>query len=505
MRKKEYLFLGLILIFFLFTRFFKITQIPASLYWDEASIGYNAYSILQDAKDEWGSFLPLHFRAFGEFKLPVYVYSVAVSEFIFGSGIFSVRFPSVIYSALSLILLFLIAKKQFGAGVGLFSALIFTLSPWYFIFSRAGYEVSAGLFFFLLGTLLFLYSDKKNYFFLLSVASFVFSFYSYNSFRVVIPIFLILFGLIFLFRKGEGVGKKLIYLFLSAVVFLAVLIPTYRLYKLDAGFIRMDQVRASGSVQIIKNYFSHFSYSFLFGSGDSNPRSNIPGFGELYLIELPFLIAGAVYLVKKRVNFWWLPILAIILGPIPAAITKESPHALRSILMFPFFSLVIGLGINWVLNLIKKYREIAVFSVVVLLMISFENYYSDFLTEYFPKYSNEWQNGYSEIFKNYSSDFDKYESVIITDKYAQPYIFALYYQKFDPQVFRKSVSYNPVGNWGFSTVQSFGKFTFKMAEESDLKEGVIIFADPGSELGAERPTGVIKNPDGSVALLVYAK
>ncbi len=505
MIKKEYLFLGLILVFFLFTRFFKITQIPASVYWDEASIGYNAYSILQDAKDEWGNLLPLHFRAFGEFKLPVYIYSVAASEFIFGPGIFSIRFPSVVYSALSLILIYLIGKKLFGARVGLFSALVFAVSPWYFIFSRVGYEVSAGLSFFLLGILLFLHSEKKSYLFPLSVLSFIFSFYSYNSFRIIIPIFLVLFGFIFLFRKQDKVEKKLFYLILSAVVFLAVLFPIYRLYKFDAGSVRMDQVRASGSVQIIKNYFSHFSYSFLFGSGDSNPRSNFPGFGGLYLAELPFFLTGIFFLIKKRVKFWWLPILAILIGPIPAAITKESPHALRSILMFPFLSIVIGAGMDRILIFIKKYREIVVFGMVCLLMISFENYYSNFLTEYFPKYSTEWQNGYYEIFKNYSSDLDRYESVIITDKYAQPYIFALYYKKFDPQDFRESVSYNPVDNWGFSTVRSFGKFTFKKAEEDDLKEGVIIFADPGNKIENENPIGTIKNLDGSIAFLVYAK
>ena len=66
----------LICLLFLVTRLYKISEIPLSVYWDEASIGYNAYSVLQTGRDEWGEFMPLHFRAFGEFKLPVYVYSV---------------------------------------------------------------------------------------------------------------------------------------------------------------------------------------------------------------------------------------------------------------------------------------------------------------------------------------------------------------------------------------------------------------------------------------------
>src|SRR4030066_1322086 len=78
-----------VLAIFLITRIFKIAEIPPSVYWDEASIGYNAFSIATDLKDEWGEKLPLHFRAFGEFKLPVYIYSVVQIVTLFGLNAFS--------------------------------------------------------------------------------------------------------------------------------------------------------------------------------------------------------------------------------------------------------------------------------------------------------------------------------------------------------------------------------------------------------------------------------
>src|SRR3990167_5226510 len=146
------LLLTLIVLFFLATRLYKINEIPGTLYWDEASIGYNAYSITTDLKDEWGEFLPIHFRAFGEFKLPVYIYSVAFIEKIAGMSIFS---------AGSIVLLYLITlafyKKHL---VSLISSFLFTIFPWYFIFSRTGYEVTAGLMFFLLG--LYLLLEEKT-------------------------------------------------------------------------------------------------------------------------------------------------------------------------------------------------------------------------------------------------------------------------------------------------------------------------------------------------------
>src|SRR3989338_9770825 len=78
-----------ICVFFLSTRLFRIAEIPSSVYWDEASIGYNAYSIAQTGKDEWGDFLPIHFRAFGEFKLPVYIYATVPFVAVFGLTAFS--------------------------------------------------------------------------------------------------------------------------------------------------------------------------------------------------------------------------------------------------------------------------------------------------------------------------------------------------------------------------------------------------------------------------------
>lgn len=143
------LFTFLILLFLL-TRLYGLISVPSSVYWDEASIGYNAYSILKTGKDEWGEFLPLHFRAFGEFKLPVYIYSTIPFVYVFGLNEVSVRLPSVFYSLFSLLIIYFLVKKLTGNNsVSLLSCFLFVILPWNFIFSRTGYEASAGLFSFL--------------------------------------------------------------------------------------------------------------------------------------------------------------------------------------------------------------------------------------------------------------------------------------------------------------------------------------------------------------------
>src|SRR4030042_6876327 len=162
-----------VLAIFLITRIFKIAEIPPSVYWDEASIGYNAFSIATDLRDEWGEKLPLHFRAFGEFKLPVYIYTVAVFVKAIGLNEYAVRLPAVLYSLGTLIIVYLLTKKITGKeGVAILASFILSFSPWFFIFSRTGYEATAGLFFFLLGTYLFLLLDKSKFYILIAAAGF---------------------------------------------------------------------------------------------------------------------------------------------------------------------------------------------------------------------------------------------------------------------------------------------------------------------------------------------
>ncbi len=60
MKLKARSWLLLLLVFFIafFLRFYKLDTIPGLLR-DEASIGYNAYSVLTTDKDEYGKLLPL--------------------------------------------------------------------------------------------------------------------------------------------------------------------------------------------------------------------------------------------------------------------------------------------------------------------------------------------------------------------------------------------------------------------------------------------------------------
>lgn len=431
---------------FLGTRLFRIDSIPSSVYWDEASIGYNAYSVLTTGRDEWGEFMPLHFRAFGEFKLPVYIYSVAVTEFMFGLNVYAVRLPAVIYGLLSVIGLYLVVLKITNKKlISLLSSFLFAITPWFFIFSRTGYEATAGLAFFIWAIYFLLKSIEKNKFLVISTVLFVVSAYSYNSFRILTPIVLGTALLYFLIRN------KFLVVGVSILILLASIFPLYKLYKQDSGLSRLQTVGSKKN--IVTNYVKNFSPKYLFISGDTNPRSQIPNQSQLYYLDFIFLVLGTLYILKSRNPKYYSVLLFLLLAPISAAITKENPHALRSILMSPILSIISAFGIYYLIILFKKYSSMILIGVVVLYALSFEGYMYKFGNTYNDLSKESWQYHYKEIFNNQKSG-------CVSDQFAQPYIFALFYGKVDPKYFISTRILNPVSDWGFSTVRSFGNFDF---------------------------------------------
>ncbi|MDP3917968.1 MAG: hypothetical protein Q8Q30_02230 [Candidatus Woesebacteria bacterium] len=443
----------LICLLFLGTRLFRIDTIPSSVYWDEASIGYNAYSVLTTGKDEWGEFMPFHFRAFGEFKLPVYIYSVVVSEAIFGLTPFAVRLPAVIFGLLSVLGLYLVVLKLTshkqslpfrGKSIALLSSFLFTITPWFFIFSRTGYEATAGLAFFI-WAIYFL--NKRTL--VIATLLFIISAYSYNSFRILTPLVLTPVLIYYLFKK------KFIVVLISIAILIASVIPIYKLYREDSGLSRLQTV--GSTTNIIGNYLKNYSPSYLFIKGDSNPRSQMPDTGQLYYLDILFLVLGIVYILKNKK--YYLILVLLIISPIPAAITRENPHALRTILMSPILSIISAIGIYYFSTFYKKFTYPILIGIVALYVLSFENYMYKFGTQYNTLSSSAWQIEYKEI-------FEKQRSGCVSDEFAQPYIFALFYgeddksNKVSPSDFIATRVLNPVSDWGFSTVASFGNYTF---------------------------------------------
>ena len=189
-KKKISFYLILISVMAFILRAWRLGSYPPLL-WDEASLGYNAFSILKTGKDEYGSFLPLIFKSFGDYKPGLYVYLVLPFIKLFGLTELAVRLPAVILGSLTPLFLYLFVKEVWeDEKVALFSASLLTFLPWHIHFSRGAWESNVLVFFLVLGSWLFV---KRKYFGCLLF--FLLALWTYQGAKMMVP--LILFGLVF--------------------------------------------------------------------------------------------------------------------------------------------------------------------------------------------------------------------------------------------------------------------------------------------------------------------
>src|SRR3989338_8665982 len=296
MKHKIYIVLSLIVILAFFLRFYKVTEIPPALNWDEVSIGYNAYSILKTGKDEWNQAFPIHFKAYGEYKLPVQIYASIPGIYFFGLNELGVRITPVVYGTLTVLIMYFLGKLLFESELaGLVSAFLLGISPWHIHLTRASLESSFATFFVTMGVWFLVKGFKREKWLIFSMVPFAFSVFTYNSTRIFTPLFLL--ATLIIYRKSLIKFKKII--LISLIVFMILLIPLlpflfsgersarYKLVSItdDPGLIlRINENRGLSylpqplprlvhnkvtyvSTSFTKNYLAHFSPQFLFTSG----------------------------------------------------------------------------------------------------------------------------------------------------------------------------------------------------------------------------------------------
>lgn len=502
------LFLVVIILLAAILRVYRVSDAPPSLNWDEISHGYNAYSILKTGKDEWGQFMPIIFRAYGDYKLPVYIYITSLSEFFFGLNEFSVRLPSVAAGIGIVVTTYFLVFELFKTGVKnkgsfdltpilpMLAALFVAIEPWTLFISRAAFEANMGLFFFVFGTYSFLKninSKKKNYF--LSLVSFGLSVWSYNSYRVFTPLMITLLAVIYRNQLVSDIKSFQAYTkVLNMGIIVLFFVPMfYQLFStvgnaryqevriLDSGMVsRINEARSSGGSRIIhnkvsyfvldflKNYVSHFSPEFIFTKGGSHYQFSVPGHGLLYPINLLVIIGGIYFLFFKGEHLSskskYLIIGWIALAPIPSSLTREAPHVLRAVTLLPIPMILSAMGIGFLLTSFNSFsRKIKLFTGLgysFVILFSLVGYLSIYFGEYRNNYSWSWQYPYKNVVNFVDENYEKYDKIIVTKKYGEAHEFFLFYLKWEPQKYVNDPNLIRFYQSNWYWVDSFDKFYF---------------------------------------------
>lgn len=512
---KNRILLVLVVALAFFLRFWQLGTNPPSLTWDEVAWGYNAYSLGETGKDEFGRFLPFDYlESFGDFKPPVYAYLAILPVKIFGLNEFSVRFPSAFLGVLMVLLVYFLVKELFPgcSAFPLIASFLLAISPWHTMLSRAAFEANIAQFFIVAGVTFFLTGLRRQPWLLVfSAISFALSLQTFNTARIVGPLLVVLLAIAF--RKSLWQSPKIV--LISAIAGLIILLPAIPFWLAPQAQLRFKEVNIFSSPTVValanqemsndnwawwsrvihnrrwgytreylRHYFDHFNPGFLFFKGDGNPKFSTQDVGELYLWEIPFLAAGVLLLLKRKEGHWWIVPLWLLIGIIPAATARETPHALRIETTLPTWQILSAIGVvgfweyvNKKGFLIKNLLRVTGYG---LLVISFLYFQHGYWRHYPTEYSGEWQYAYKPALEFVKNNQAKYSQIWFSEKLGRPYIYFLFYLKTPPAEFQKTAKIEREV-FGFVKVRSFGKYHFFSSPEELVSSPKTLVVDwPGN-------------------------
>lgn len=491
----QYKTLLLILLVAAILRLWKLGSIPPGLTPDEASLGYNAYSLLKTGRDEYGQLLPVIFKSFGDYKPGFYVYLTVPSVAILGLNEYATRLPSAISGILAVWLIFLIIKEfdyveklkikesvvigNYKLKICDIAAFMLAISPWHIQFSRGAWEANVSLTLCLAGIYFFLRSLRSITYILLSAILFSLTFITYQGAKLSTSIVLII--LILVFRKHLNKFIKNIKIILvSALIGFIICLPivsslfigkTGRLtvfsvfsYPRPAEYLQQFLDEGSEKVGsltyylfhsetlnfargIMGRWFNHFSGKFLFFEGDyQNPQHSAPNAGMLLLFDIFLLPLGFITLINTRSKLALFTLLWLFLSPLPAVLSRDQVHSIRSLNMVVPFIIISSFGLYQFISYLKSHaynfiiRTTYYSSIITIFIICFIYFLDAYFVHLPMHYSEYWGYDYKQIVKVITPIQNNYKKIEVQQSFAQPYIYFLFYQKYDPLKYQKQAN-----------------------------------------------------------------
>lgn len=464
MRKLRQHALAIILVIAAVLRLYGLGNLPIALNWDEVSMGYSAYSLAETGKDEWGAAWPLFFRSYGEWKSAAYIYLIVPFVKFMGLNAWAVRLPSALAGILAVYGMYLLGKEIYSRRVGLWAALLMAVTPWHLVVSRPAFEANLALTFYIFGLYGLLRALRTQSWWSLLLAGFGFGLapHTYNSAKVVVP----LLGSVLVATAARRLGLRrlLVLALIWGVCALPILANlqngvsqkrltqvglTTELDKLNAftgyratipgapifGKLIFNRVTYT-AYHLVDNLASYFDPAYLTINGGPHNQYRVPFHGILYVTAYLLALAGLGSLMtSERLTRLkqWLPLLLIVLGLIPAALTKGDHHVLRSLLALPGWLLLASVGAVSLDGRASWLRR----GVIVALVFECTLFLSMYFGWYRVATATDWQYGYKEAIAYVTAHQADYDHIVMTKWYGEPHLFVAFYTAWDPLDFQR--------------------------------------------------------------------
>jgi len=352
------LVIGLVLLAFFF-RVWQLNDVPPGLHHDEVIIG-------QVAKDILRGNLSIYFAA-GYGHEPLYHYLVAGFFAALGASAFTLRLTSAFIAVLGLVVAYRLTRRLFSPGVAIGMLAWLSISLWPIFFARVGLR---GITLPLLTTLAayFLWRALHapritNY--VVAGALLGLSIYTYQASRVFPVIFAVFFVYLIVTRSSlvtrysSFIGRVGVF-FISAllvaaplITYLTVINPTAEERVADLSG-PLNQLRAGDPSEVVHSALNTLGMFTV--AGDAVPIYNVGG-----RPVFPEPIGAALFYIGLLICLWrWkqpayaLMAIWFFISLAPAMVTPFSPNFVRTMAAWPVPFVFVGVGMQWVGQLVKR-------------------------------------------------------------------------------------------------------------------------------------------------------
>ena len=295
-------------------RAWKFGAIPYGFNQDEAMAGLEAFSLAENGTDHYGMTYPVYFTAWISHQMNVLLsYILAPLFSAFGPSILIARIPLLIFSYISLYVVYRFTYKVFGKNAALVILFMVSINPWQIMISRWALEANLLPHLLLYGCYLsYLGLEKKRYLFI-SMVFFGVAMYAYGIAYYLVPIFLLMLCIFFI--RGKMVGWydvlicSLIYMVVSWPLFVMMFINFFQLETIEFSFMtipffekgeRLNDIlffSDGGLKQLGENLL--YVVLFVFLQIKDRAWNSIPEIGPFYFVAIPLLILGFAFFLEE--------------------------------------------------------------------------------------------------------------------------------------------------------------------------------------------------------------
>lgn len=470
-------------------RFYALGSVPAGLNQDEASMGYDAYALLQYGVDRNGMHNPVQMIAWGSGQNALQAYVTIPFIALFDLSVFSIRLVPALFGVFCLALFYWVARRIAGPRLAVVALFILAISPWHIVLSRWALESN-----FLPGTMLIamallIFAQERPRLLYLSFAFFAVSLYAYSTAYAFVPVFFLMYGIYALRHRIYSIKDWVIacsvFAVVAAPIMLFVIVNLFKLETIDLGLFSVPRMPGEARYTHMTSFFSnefwaelaknfHRVIEILFIQfNDRETQSSVKDIGTVYAFSIPFLFIGLILFLR---DLWQekqasakMPILLWLIAALGVAVLSWPAVHRMNLVFFPIILLIAyGVRAVWL-------KSNVIFAAIVLVYIGlFVRFEKVYFTEYAEEVGSFFFESYTDAVGYAYKHADTSHTLYVSDNLNQPYIHVLFITKYDVREYISTVDI-PNRNDAFQIVKSFGRFVFGV-QTPQAAEGKVVVA-----------------------------